>query len=170
MPNKSTDTIGPYVAGVLLAAASLAGCSSLKTYPNDLEKNLVIRTETDSGSMFSKVRAEVDIFNIKANCKTEYQGTVNLNEPFIEVGIPPDKLSYMVFVFSNSSFLANSSSTMSHETLLKARAGYNYDIKVSYMDDIYNVAISENHSREPKGRNIDLRDLSACKSNGVRRN
>jgi hypothetical protein len=162
--NASTYAMGRYVAGVLLAAVLLAGCSGLRPYPNNLEKNLVIRTETDSGSIFSKVRAEVDIFRVKADCKTEYQGTVKLNGPSIKVGIPPDRLSYIVFVFSNSSFLASSRSTMSHETLLKTRAGFSYDIRVSYIDDIYNLTITEKHPRKPKGREIDIRDISACKA------
>ncbi len=156
-----------FIAAVLFAAISLAGCSGLRSYPNDLEKNLVIRTDTDAGSMFSKVRADVDIFRINANCKTEYHGTVSLNEPSVEIGIPPDKLSYMVFVFSNSSLLG-SSSTMSHETLFKTRAGYTYDIKVSYIDDIYNVAISEKHPREPKAQIIALRDMAACEATQAR--
>ena len=121
-----------------------------------------IRTETDSGSVFSKVRAEVDIFSVKADCTTEYQGTVKLNGPSIEVGIPSDRLSYTVFVFSNSSFLANSRSSISHATLLKPRAGYTYDIKVSYIDDIYNVAVHEAHPGKTAGREIERIDLSAC--------
>ena len=162
--NTSTYAMGQYVAGVLVAAVILAGCSGLRPYPNNLEKNLVIRTDTDSGSIFSKVGVEVDIFRVKADCLTEYQGTVNLNGPSVEVGIPPDKLSYMAFVFSNSSFLASSRNSISHETLLEARAGYNYDIRVSYIDDIYNVAISEKHPEKPGGRKIDFRDISACKA------
>jgi hypothetical protein len=157
-----TNVTGLCIAGLLLAVGLLTGCSGLRPYPNTLAKNLHIRTETDSGSILSKVRAEVDIFRVKADCKTEYQGTVKLKGPSLEVGIPSDKLSYMVFVFSNSSFLANSRSSISHDTLLNPRAGYNYDIKVSYIDDIYNVAIRETHPRKSVSRNIELKDLSAC--------
>ena len=164
MPNTNRYAMAGYAAAVLLAAVGLTGCSSLRPYTNDFEKNLVIRTDADAGSMFSSVRADVDIFGINADCETEYHGTVSLNEPSVEVGLPPDKLSYMVFVFSNSSFLFGSSSTMSHETLLKARAGHTYDIEVSYIDDIYNVAISEKHPREPKGRKIALRGMGACEA------
>ena len=162
MPNTRRFAMAGYAAALLLAAVSLIGCSGLRTYPNDLEKNLVIRTNTDAGSMFSKVRADVEIFGINANCETEYHGTVSLNKPSVEVGIPPEKLSYMVFVFSNSSFLFGSSSTMRHETLLKARAGHTYDIEVSYIDDIYNMAISEKRPGAPKARKIALRSMGAC--------
>jgi hypothetical protein len=151
-----------YIVLVLVAAVILDGCSGLRPYPNTLEKNLVIRTQTDSGSIFSTVRAKVDIFRVTADCKTEYQGTVNLNAPSVEVGVPPNTPSYLVFVFSTSSFLASSKSTISHETLLTARAGYNYDIDVSYIDDIYNVTIKEESSSASIARVVALRNLRSC--------
>jgi hypothetical protein len=110
------------------------------------------------------VGVDVDIFSVKANCETEYLGTVDLSDPSVEIGIPPDGLSYMVFVFSNSSFLGSSRSALSHETLIKARAGYHYDIRVSYVDDIYNVAILETDPRTTGERKIAVRGISACKS------
>lgn len=160
----STHIMGRRIAGALLIVGLLSGCAGLRPYPNTMGKNLHIQTETDSGSIFSKVRAAVDIFSVNADCTPEYQGTVKLKAPSIDVGISPNELSYMVFVFSNSSFLANSRSSISHETLLKTRAGYNYDIKVSYIDDIYDVSIEENHQGSSKSREIELRNLSTCQS------
>ena len=163
---RSTNTTGNATGlciAVILLTGLLAGCSGLRPYPNTLAKNLHIRTETDSGSVFQKVRAAVDIFSVTADCKTEYRGTVKLKGPSVEVGIPPNELSYMVFVFFNSAFLGSKSS-MSHDTLLKTRAGYDYDIKVNYRDDIYSVTIEERRPRRSKGREIELRDLSACTS------
>jgi hypothetical protein len=151
-----------HIVGFLLTASLLAGCLGIKPYPNTIDKNLHILTETNTGSFFSKVRAAIDIYRVDANCKTEYEGTVQLNEPSIDVGIPSHRLSYLVFVFSTSSFLAGSSSTISHDTLLKPRAGYNYDIKVSYIDNIYNVTIRETHLRTSATRDIVLKDLSDC--------
>ena len=155
---------GRYIAVFLLAAGLLTGCSGLRPYPDTLPGNMRIVTETDSGSVFSKVRAAVDIYSVNPDCTTDYEGTVQLNGPSIEVGIPPGKLSYTVFVFSNSSFLANSRSSISHATLLKPRAGYVYDVKVSYIDDIYNVDIRETHPRKSASRTIELKDLSSCSS------
>jgi hypothetical protein len=162
--NSSISAVGRYLAAVLIAVVVLSGCSGVRPYPNTLEKNLVIRTEADSGSIFSKVSAAVDIFSVTADCQTEYLGTVDLKGPSVKVGIPSDQLSYMVFVFSNSSFLGSSQSTISHETLLEARRGHNYDISVNYIDDIYNVAINEKDPRNPDGRKIAVRDISACKA------
>lgn len=150
-------------AVLLLGAGLMAGCSGLRPYPNTLAKNLHIRTETDSVSLFSKVRAEVDIFSVDADCKTGYLGTVDLDGPLTEVGIPADGTSYLAFVFLSSSFLGGSRSSISHETLLEARAGYGYEIRVSYRDDMYDVAIIETHPRRSRGREVEIRGLGACK-------
>jgi hypothetical protein len=164
MVDTRSYALGRCVATGLLGTLILSGCSGLRPYPNDLERNVVIRTVSDSGSVFSKVGVDVDIFSVEANCETEYLGTVDLSDPSVEIGIPPDRLSYMVFVFSNSSFLGSSRSTLSHEALVEARAGYHYDIRVSYVDDLYNVAISETDPRTTGERKIAVRDISACKS------
>jgi hypothetical protein len=148
----------------LLAFSFLIGCSGIKTYQNSLYQNLHIKTETDSGSMFSKMRAAVDIYRVDADCKTKYEGTVQLKNPSVDVGVPSSRLSYLVFVFASSGFLSSSSSTITYNTLLKPRAGYNYDIKVSYIDNIYNVVIREVDPSKKKSREIELIDLNACNS------
>jgi len=159
-----THMMNRHIIGLLLAFSLLAGCSGIKTYQNTPDKNLHIKTETDSGSMFSKVRAAVDIYRVGPDCKTEYEGTVQLKKPSVDVGVPSGRLSYLVFVFASSGFLSNSSSTITYNTLLKPRVGYNYDIKVSYIDDIYNVVIWETHPSKKKSREIELKDLNACDS------
>jgi hypothetical protein len=151
-----------YIIGLLLAASLMVGCAGIRPYPNSLDKNMHIRTETDSGSLFSKARAAVDIYQVDSSCKVEYQGTLKLNKPSVAVGIHPDSLTYLVFKFVGYSFLANSSSTISYDTLLKTRAGYNYNIKVSYINDIYNVDIREVHLSKSASRDIERMDLSAC--------
>lgn len=158
----NTNVMSRYITGLLVTVSLLAGCLGIRPYPNTMDKNLHIQTKTDSGSFFSKVRAAVDIYRVDADCKTKYEGTIQLNEPSVDVGIPSHRLSYLVFVFSSSSFLASSNSTVTHDTLLKPRAGYNYDIKVSYIDNMYNVAIRETHPRTSASRDIELKDLSGC--------
>jgi hypothetical protein len=151
-------------AAALLAAVALYGCAGVRPYPNTLEKNLRIRTEADSGSIFSSMATAVDIYDVTADCRTEYLGTVDLDSPTVKVGIPPDRLSYLVFVFSRSSFLGSSRSTISHETLLDAHAGSSYDIDVSYAKDIYNVAIRGKEPGTPGAHKIPVRDIGACEA------
>jgi hypothetical protein len=154
---------GLHPFALLLAVGLVAGCSGLKPYPNTLEPNLQIRTETKAGSVFSGVRAAVGVYRVDARCEIEYQGTVDLDKPVVAVGIPADAASYLVFAFASSSFLGGTRSTISQETLLRPRPGYRYDIEASYKDDIYNVAIREVHSRTGASRAVQLQRLDACR-------
>jgi hypothetical protein len=147
--------------GALLALTLFAGCSGLKTYPNTLEKNLQVRTVTKSRSMFSKVRARLDIYRVDAPCRLKYEGTVDLDNPTSAVGIPPGRLSYLAFTFASSVFLGGTQSATSQGTLLTPRAGYRYDIDVSYQNDIYNVVLRERAPRRNAGREIALASLDA---------
>ena len=150
------------ILAVLLDATFLAGCSGLKPYKNTPDNNLHVHTAADSDSWFSSVRAAVDIHRLTADCGTEYEGTVQLNRPTIDVGIPPKRWSRLVFVFANSSFLANRSGSITYETLLKPRSGYQYEIKVTYRDDIYNVIVRETHPSSSVTSEVEHTDLRAC--------
>src|SRR2546423_1228843 len=140
----------------LLSASLLAGCSGAKTYPDTLPKNMHVRTET------SKVRAELHIHRVDSNCLTEYQGTVQLDRPSVEIGIPVGRQSLVAFTFSSSSFLTGSSTSVRYDTLLTPRAGYTYDVKVSYVDRMYNVAIREIDPRKSSSREIEPMSLKTC--------
>jgi len=144
------------ICGILLAASLFAGCSGIKTYPDTLPKNMHVRTET------SKVRAELHIHRVDANCLTEYQGTVQLDKPSVEVGIPAWRQSLVAFTFSSSSFLTGSSTSVRYDTLLTPRAGYTYDVKVSYLDRMYDVAIREIDPRKSSSREIERKSLKTC--------
>jgi len=139
------------------------GCSDVKTYPNTLDKNLRVQTVTRSGSAFSKVRASVDIYRVDAGCQLAYEGTVDLDEPTRGIGIPTNRLSYLVFTFASSTLLGGTSSATSQETLLEPRRGYRYDIDVNYEDNIYNVVMRERSPRANIVRELALTDLRACK-------
>ena len=151
------------IVGLLLFTGLISSCAGLKPYPNTLKKNISIETSSKAGFL-SKVRVEVDIYSVDKKCQGTYLGTVKLQNPLEKVGLPTDEWSYMVFNFASSSFLGNSSSSINLDTLLKARSGHSYNLKVSYVDDIYNVEIFEKASRGKKSREIDLRDLQDCNS------
>lgn len=152
------------VVFAVLALGLLAGCSGIKTYANTPEKNLRIRTVTKSGSIFSKVRATVDIYRVDAGCKLKYEGTVNLDSPVLGVGIPAQRLSYLAFNFASSAFLGGTTNATSQGTLLRPRVGYRYNVDVSYADDIYNVVIRERSAHGSAAREIALTGLDACKA------
>ena len=145
-----------------LLVGLLAACSGIKPYPDIGEKNFRVHTRADSGSIFSSVRASLDISRVDAQCRTEYEGTVSLKKESMQVGIPAERWSYLVFAFESSGWLSNRSSTMTQATLLKPRAGYRYDAEVTYRDDTYYVVIHESRPGRSGSREIDLQRLDAC--------
>ena len=151
----------------LWTTAFFAACSGLKAYQNTPDNNLHVRTAADSGSWFSSIRAAVDIHRVTPDCKTEYEGTVQLSRPTIDVGIPPNRWSRLVFVFASSSFLANRIGTMTYETLLKPRSGYQYEAQVTYKDNMYNVVVRETHPSSSVSREIEHKDLRACSAKSI---
>ena len=152
----------PRIAVWLFCAGLLAGCSGIKTYPDTSPKNLFVKTEASSGSAFSRVRVSVHIHQVDASCRTEYLGTVQLSEPSVEIGIPPDRLTYLEFSFFSSSFFSGSSGTIYYTTLLRPRAGYIYDASARYADGIYYVVIRESDPRRSAGREVERMGLDEC--------
>ena len=158
-----------FIAHLICTASLLAGCFGSKTYPNMLDKNLHLHTVTDSGSWFSRVRTAVDIHRVGEDCTLDYEGTVQLADSKIDIGIPPHRWSYLVFVFGSSSFFANRSGTITYETLLKPRPNYHYEVAVRYRDDMYHVGIRETLPNQSTGREIEPLELSACRSSSGRK-
>ena len=58
-----------------------------------------------------------------------------------EVGIPTERSSYLVFVFSSSSFWASSKSSISYEMLVRPREGKVVNALATYVDNIYDVVV-----------------------------
>ena len=134
------------VVVLIVLAEIITGCSGLRPYVSDYEKNLYITTRTEASGFLARVDAAVDIYSVNSDCARQYQGTVDLRNTSVAVGLPPNSLSYLSFTFASSAFLANSHGTMSYDKMLVPRDGYNYDVAVSYIDNIYNVTIRERNS------------------------
>jgi len=147
------------IAWAALAASVLTGCSGLKPYAEGPEKNLHVRTQTASGSAFSSVRASVDVYRVERGCVAEYEGTLALDSADMTMGVPSGRPSYLVFRFASSGFLGGSNSTISYEALVTPRPGSIYDVRVRYVDNIYNVAI-----RDEAGRQVEHQRLPGCRS------
>lgn len=148
------------LGATLAAAAMLAACSSVKIYPQMRPANVQIRSETSP----PQVRAEIHIHRVDASCRTQYEGTVRLDRPVVELGLPAGRTSVVAVTFSSSSMLSGSSSSVRYATLLTPRAGHHYDVKVSYRDNLYDVAIREIDPRGSSTRQLARRDPAQCKS------
>lgn len=147
---------------MVVTAALLAACSGIRHYAGTNEKNLSIRTTAESGSVFSSVDAALEVYRVDDQCQVDYQGTVRLDRPAVDIGIPAGRPSYLVFVFANSSFLGGSRSSIAYETLLNPHPGRHYDIAVSYVEDMYNVTVRETKVGDGRGRIVDSRRLDRC--------
>jgi hypothetical protein len=147
----------------VLVPVLLAGCAGVKTYPNTLDKNVLVRSETVSGSALFQVKTTLGVHRVDERCQLEFEGVVELDKPSIGLGLPTDRWNYLVFTFSGSSFLGGSNTSINRETLFRARPGHRYDISVSYRKDIYHVTIRET---PPKGaaREVEFRDIRACRA------
>ena len=154
--------IAAFLTSLSISGLLLLSCSGMKTYPNSPEKNVTITTTTDSGSLFSSVNTRLDIYQVTPDCKLDYKGTVQLDTASVSIGIPSEKMSYLVFGFASSSFLASTSGSISYETIFKPRKGYHYTINASYIDNIYDVTIRESHPGKNLSRNIETVGLSNC--------
>jgi hypothetical protein len=140
----------------LVAAGLLAGCGGAVRYADPGGGNLVIRAQ------LSDARAVLGVHAVDAQCKPVYEGTVELEPGVTRVGIPPGRLSYLVFEFATSSFWAGRRGSITQETLLRPQPGAVYDVRVSYKDDLYEVAIRETPPRG-RPRDIELAGLGACR-------
>lgn len=150
--------------GALLAlAVGSAACSGVKTYPNTLDKNLQIRSETVTGSPLFRVRTALSVYRVDEQCELRLEGVVNIDQPRVSVGIPADRWTYLDFTFSAGSSAADATTSVSRETLFRPRAGYRYDIVISYRKDVYHVGIREIPARGGAGREIEFRDIRACR-------
>jgi hypothetical protein len=143
------------VVAVLLAAALAAGCSGLKTYSSDAPKNLRVATHLERG-----VRTSLHVHEVTGPCQTRYEGTVALDQPTVEVGVPEGRQSFVVVGFDTSSFLGGQRGT-TVGTVLAPRAGYRYELAVRYKQDIYDVALRE-VDRKGVARELPRRGLSGC--------
>ena len=156
---------GRLMAFMLLAGA-MAGCAGADTRPyvSSAENNLRFTTVAESGSRFSSVRASVHIHSVDTNCRTNYQGTIRLDESAIASGIPVGRPSYLVFSFASSSFLGDRRGNINYKTLLTPRLGYVYDIAVEYVDDTYNATIREVNQQNNRRREVRYSPLEACRA------
>jgi len=162
MPGSDQDRLMHRVLW-LICALVVAGCAADSRYAGLPEKNLVIRTETSSGSAFSSVRAVLGVHAVDAQCKLTYEGSVQLDQPLVSVGIPSGRLNYLVFRFATSSSLGGTRGSISRETLLRTRAGATYDVRVTYKDELYDVVIREIPARGGRAHEVELARLGACR-------
>jgi hypothetical protein len=149
------------LAWSLICCALLAGCSSLKPYRSSAEKNMLVRVKNEGGGFFSSTRPDVHIFSVDAACETQYLGTVDLDAPRIEIGLPVGQTVLIEFVFSKSTLGGNQAAT-AVELMATPRKGTRYEFDVSYLRNGYSATGMEFEPGQTKGREMEYRRLRDC--------
>jgi hypothetical protein len=146
------------IAFMAVCLIMLSACSGLRPYANTMEKNLLVRTKTDSGSFFTSVKSRVDIYAVDDACKLTYLGTIDLKKKEVPIGILNSSPTYLDFVFSKSNFLANASGSTSFDVYLTPRSGYEYLAEASYLEGIYDVTIKEKKIGSNTMKELEMKD------------
>ncbi len=81
------------VVVIILFAGLITGCSGLRPYVSNYEKNLYITTRTEASGFLASVNAAVDIYSVNSDCARQYQGTADLRKTSVTVGLVPNTLS-----------------------------------------------------------------------------
>lgn len=131
----------------------LAACSGIKPYHNPAQPNLQVQVNTE-------VDTYLHIYAIQQNCQLNYQGSVELDKPRLDISLPVSENSYLVFTFSSSSFWSSSSGSMNYETQLKPRKGYRYEAQVSYIENIYNIELFEYRNKKSSKHAVKAASLN----------
>lgn len=149
---------------VILACASLAACSSVRTYPADGPFNLQVQTTTESGSFLRDVTVAVDIHRVKPGCGLEHLGRRQLGETVQELKLPVGVPLYLEFIFLKSGRWVKGSSVVRHDTLMTAKAGFHYAARVRYLNGLYEVVVHEASTGQAPARVVERRPLDRCTS------
>ena len=141
---------------LLFVVLVLDGCSTIKHYKAELPHNLNVISNTES------VEATLDIYSLGKQCETAYLGTIALDKKILALGLATGQPSYIRVGFVSSSFWGNSSGFTNYDISLLPLKPYRYEITVSYIDDIYNVAVYEINRSTGKKREMEDKELGNC--------
>jgi hypothetical protein len=149
------------LAWSLIGCVLLGGCSSLKTYQSSGEKNMLVRVKNEGGGFFSSTRPDMHIFSVDAACETKYLGTVELDAPRVEIGLPVGQTVLIEFVFQKST-LGGQQAATAVELMATPRKGTRYEFDVSYLRNGYTATGMEFQPGQAKGREMEYRRLRDC--------
>ncbi len=153
------------LTGIVVLCALLSACSGFKTYRSDHQANLFITTDTERNGWLSDIDAALDIYRMQDDCDVAYQGTVNLDDSLVEIGVPAGVPAYLVFRLESFEFLSNTHSSLGYDVALYPDYGQVYDVSVTYRDDIYDVEVQERPRGGTEGERLFIYAFDrACSS------
>jgi len=142
----------------VVAVGFLVGCSSLKTYPDSLTKNLTVVLDKNSDS---GVEGRVDIYLLDKRCQGPYQGSVWFDKKAKSLGIKENRQTLVSLKYLLSDWLKGKHSIIK-DVLIKAQPGYRYEAKLSYIDKAYETFFYKINRRSGKRKLIKMIGIDAC--------
>lgn len=141
-----------------IALMVLSGCSSTRSYPNNLAKNVSVSLSKNSDA---GVKARVDVFLLDKECRGPYQGTVWFGKEAGKIGIMQSRQTMLSFQYLLSDWLMGKHSII-EDAVIRARPGYRYEAKLSYIDKAYETFLYEINRRTGKRKPIEMLGIDAC--------
>ena len=140
-----------------IALVILSGCSSTSSYRNNLSKNVTasLSKNSDAG-----IETRVDIFLLDKQCKGPYQGSVWFGKKPGKIGILEKRQTLLSFKYLRSDWTGKHS--ISEDALIKARPGYRYEVKLTYVDKAYETFLYEVNRRTGKKKVIKMVNIEGC--------
>jgi len=142
----------------VLVVGFLVGCSSLRTYSDSLTKNLVVSLDKNSDS---GVKGRVDIYLLDKHCQGPYQGSTWFEKTPKKIGIKENRQTLLSFNYLLSDWLTGKHSIIT-DAVIKARSGYRYEAKLSYIDSAYETFLYEINRRTGKRKTINIVGIHGC--------
>jgi hypothetical protein len=148
------------VIGALLALAGCAG-DGVRDYRSVGENNLSIDAKIQPNSFGSVRGSFLHVYEVDAQCKLVYIGTVALDKPRTDVGLPTGKLLFLRAEFVSRERFSEGGTRNGYSYVLQPRAGYRYAADIRQQDRMYKFALTE---RSPGGvrRELERRGAERC--------
>jgi hypothetical protein len=147
----------------LVALLALAGCAGdgVRDYRSVGENNLSIDAKIQSNSFGTVRGALLHVYELNAACKLVYIGTIALDKPKVDVGLPTGKLLFLRAEFVTRERFSESGTRNGYSYVLQPRAGYRYAADIRQQDRMYKFALTE---RAPGGarRELERRGAERC--------
>jgi hypothetical protein len=138
------------LAAILALLALAAGCDATRYYSGAQEKNVEVKAS------FEGSPATMAVYRLDSACTAQYEGVVDLDKPVIQLGLPTDRPSLLVFELAAKGLLLGNTS-IKKEAPIRPRAGYRYEASASYRGSALEVSVREIDPRSGASRELDLR-------------
>lgn len=136
----------------------LVGCSNLRTYSDQSTSNVNVSLDKKSDA---GVEGRVDVYLLDKKCQGPYQGSRWFDKNAKSIGIKENRQTLLSFKFLLSDWLKGKHS-ITTDAIIKARKGYRYEAKLSYIDSAYEMFLYEINRRTGKRKPINIVGVQGC--------